>query len=109
MRFINYLASCIVVNAAIFGLEGPLWLALLFVVVIDLCLVELFHYIDDQDNMYFFSFLISVPFVLYWSETTTEAASQNIFVLLAAIALCVSLPFIFILLFNLWNLACEGE
>lgn len=109
MRFFNYGIVAIITNLAIYGLEGPLWFTVLFIIMFDFCLFVLFDYISDQDNMYLFSFLISMPFVVYWTETAGAGADENILILLSTIALCVSLPFIFILLFELWNLACEGD
>lgn len=107
IRLTNYIAVVLVANTAVYLLRMELWFTLFFVVVLDCCLWAIFEYVDNQENVYLFSFIVSLPFILYWTDLANETADKNIFVLLATIFLCVSLPFVFILLFDLWRLAGE--
>lgn len=107
MRATNSLIVATVANLAIFGTNGPIWLIFPFMILVDLGLFALIDYVDDQDNVYLFSFFASLPFVLYWTETYNEATAPTFPLFFATTALCVALPFIFILLFHLWDLAWE--
>lgn len=107
MRLVNSVIIAAVANLAIIGTNGPVWLIFPFMILVALGLFALIDYVDDQDNMYLFSFLASLPFVLYWTETYNEAVAPTFPLFFATTALCAALPFIFILLFHLWDLAGE--
>lgn len=107
MRSINSMIIATVANLAIIETNGPILLVFILMVAVDLGIFALIDYINDQDNMYLFSFLASLPFVLYWTETYNEATAPTFPLFFATTALCVALPFIFFLLFHLWNFACE--
>lgn len=109
IRSINYIVIATLACVAIANSGVSAWLVLPLNFLMCVVILALTNAIEEQDNEYMFSFIVSLPFVLYWTEEYNEAAAQTLPLFFATTALCVALPFIFILLFNLWHLACEGD
>jgi len=107
IRSINYVVIATLACVGIANSGLSVWLVLLLNCLMCIAIFALTKAIDKRDNEYLFSFIISLPFVLYWTEEYNEAAAQTFPLFLATTALCISLPFVFILLFDLWKLAGE--
>ena len=107
IRSINYFVIATLACAAIANSGASVWLVLPLNFRMCVVVFALTNAIEERDNEYLFSFVASLPFVLYWTEEYNEAAAQTLPLFLATTALCVALPFIFILLFHLWDLAGE--
>ena len=107
IRSINYVIVAALACVGIANSGASVWLVLPLNFLMCVVVFALTKAIDERDNEYLFSFIISLPFVLYWTEEYNEAAAQTLPPFLATTALCIALPFVFILLFELWRLAGE--
>lgn len=107
LKFANYIITSFLIYFSVVDVGLNFFWTMLIMIVVNLIIIAMVDAIDSQDNMYLFSFLVSLPFVLYWTEESGELASQNFLVFFSTLFLCVALPFVFILLFELWELAGE--
>lgn len=107
IRSINYVVIATLACVGIANSGASVWLVLPLNFLMCAAVFALTKAIDKRDNEYLFSFIVSLPFVLYWTEEYNEAAAQTFPLFLATTVLCISLPFVFILLFDLWGLAGE--
>ena len=107
LKYVNYAIISFVLYLLVISFDLGFFWTCGIMIAANMAIIALVDAIDSQDNLYLLSLMISLPFVLYWTEEGGEMASQNIFMLLGTVALCVLLPFVFILLFDLWELAGE--
>lgn len=90
---------------AIVDLNLSMWAIVPLIIAIDFCIYVIVQFLEHQDNVILFCFLVSLPFVLFWTETANHMPELSLLAFISTIYLCVSLPFVFVLLFVLWELA----